>query len=805
LTHHPCQGRLAAIGFGAWLTGMSLVSAAPADAQDHPSEVTSAPQAQQAYRYTNRLIRSNDPYLLLHAHNPVDWYPWGPEALAKAKKENKPIFLSIGYSTCYWCHVAERTIYSNPEIAALMNRWFINVKVDREERPDIDQLYMSARQILTGGGSWPNNLFLTPDLKPFYAGSYFPPADDTGQGPGFTTVLKSMHEYWTEKRPEVESVADELAGDLRAEGQRAASDTSQLDPKGLLGSASATLLPLIDQRYGGIQDPGGTKFPRSPELAMLLSDYQINRNEAALAAVRNTLDALAYGGIHDQLAGGFHRYSTERTWSVPHFEKMLSDNAQLLRLYTRLFQLTADPFYREQALTTGQYLARDMRLKSGGFFSAQDAEVKGVEGASYLWTRAQIAAVLGGAEMQRFLGAYQLVPIADVHDQSDARAGVLRIRLPIEPALEQAGAHGAAELISLFAADRAQLLAARAQREQPARDEKIVISTNGLAIAALAESGSALDRPEFIAWARSAAMQIWMLAYDRNKHVLQHEIFRNRAQTTGYLQDYALLGLGYLSLAQATGEDIWRTRAALLADDVLHRFARSDGSLASSVDETHLLAPVSDDGDGDMPSGTSAAIDLLQRIAVAFNQPRYADAARAAMGPISARVQRHPEAWSATIVAINSSFDIASLHLAAAPPDHPIGAPATADHVRVSAALSDSGAVPQVVVTIKVDDGYHIYANPGSLDYLIPTAVTFDQVRAPTVVYPKGEHFQPAFAPEGIDVYEGAVTLVASFASDETDKLRDLSGTVRAQACDAQSCLPPSDLHFSVLPLGDRQ
>ncbi len=297
------------------------------------------------YKYTNKLIDSNDPYLLLHAHNPVDWYPWGPEAFAKARKENKPIFISIGYSTCYWCHVAERTIYSNPDIAKLMNQWFINVKVDSEQRPDLDRIYMLARQIMTGQGGWPNNLFLTPDLKPFYAGSYFPPKDDPRAGPGFPTILASINQGWTSDRAQVLSVAENVMTAMRrVQSAMTTNVSAPIDPGAWMAKARDSLLPHFDPQYGGLGDRSRTKFPNTPRLALLLSDYQINRTPGSLSAVLGTLDAIAFGGIHDHLAGGFHRYSTEATWSVPHFEKMLYDNAQLLRLYTAAFQITGKPF-----------------------------------------------------------------------------------------------------------------------------------------------------------------------------------------------------------------------------------------------------------------------------------------------------------------------------------------------------------------------------------------------------------------------------------------------------------------------------
>lgn len=750
-------------------------------------DTTSAPSA-HSYPYTNRLIRSHDPYLLLHAHNPVDWYPWGPEALAKAKRENKPIFVSIGYSTCYWCHIAEREIYSNPRIAALMNRWFINIKVDREERPDIDALYMLARQIITGNGSWPNNVFLTPDLKPFYAGSYFPPADDPEKGAGFPSVLKTLHDSWVHERPQVNAVAEEAFSDLKDASQRATHDVAtSMDVRGWLTDAGDTLLQQADHRHGGFTDSGGTRFPRSPELGLLLTDYRVTGNEAALGAVRQTLDAMAYGGIHDQLGGGFHRYSTEPTWSIPHFEKMLGDNAQLLGLYARMFQLTAQTSYRDQAFAIAQYLGRDMIAADGGFYSAQDAEVGGVEGASYLWTRAQIAAVLGASETERFLQAYELTAMPEPRAStaasapltSDDPAGVLRVRLPVD----------GTDASDIFAADRARLLAVRAQRPQPARDEKILSGLNGLAIGALAQSGQLLQQPQYIVMARLSAQRIWSLAYDPRRHSLQHEIFEGRAQTAGFLQDYALLGTGLLQLAQATGDDIWRQRARMLADDMLHRFARTDGSLSGTADEATLLVPIADDGDTDIPSGTSAAIELLQLCSTTFKDARYANAAYRAARPFSGRVARQPASWPATVVALNELADTDARRA--------FHVPVTADHVRVSA-RSSPGDGTRIDVTLQVDEGYHINANPASIDYLIATAVSFSPLKPSKIVYPTARRFQSAFAPEGIDVYEGAVTLSVSFPPETAPTLHAAAGVVSAQACDAQSCLPPSELRFEV-------
>ncbi|WP_187435688.1 thioredoxin domain-containing protein [Bradyrhizobium hipponense] len=343
------------------VAGMAWPHTHAAMADNAASGDTSRDRSTAQYEHTNKLIDSNDPYLLLHAHNPVDWYPWGPEAFAKAKSENKPIFLSIGYSTCFWCHVAERTIYSNPDIAKLMNRWFINVKVDSEERPDVDRIYMHAREIMTGGGGWPNNLFLTPDLKPFYAGSYFPPKDDPRAGPGFPTILAALNQAWASDRAKVLGVGENVTIALRRlQSAMSSQGTAPVDPGAWLTKARDKLLPQFDALQGGFADRGGTKFPNSPRLLLLLTDYQLNHTPGALSNVLATLDAVAFGGIHDQLAGCFHRYSTEPSWSVPHFEKMLYDNAQLRQLYSTAFQLTKKPLYQEIALETARYLARDM-------------------------------------------------------------------------------------------------------------------------------------------------------------------------------------------------------------------------------------------------------------------------------------------------------------------------------------------------------------------------------------------------------------------------------------------------------------
>jgi uncharacterized protein len=810
------------VGLAVALSLAALLQASPALAGEDEGWGLPTNSAQGQYTYTNRLIDSHDPYLLLHAHNPVDWYPWGPEALAKAKQENKPIFISIGYSTCYWCHVAERTIYSNPDIAKLMNQWFINIKVDREQRPDLDRVYMLATQIMTGHGGWPNNVFLTPDLKPFFAGSYFPPHDDPRIGPGFPTILTAIHGLWSEhKEDKVLPVARRVYQAMRNVRARLGGGAeAPVNQVQWLRDARQAMQAGFDPKEGGFGHPcGGAKFPRAPYLELLLADDRLNHHTTALELLTQTLDAMALGGIHDQLAGGFHRYSTESTWSIPHFEKMLSDNAQLLRLYAEAYAVTKQPLYRAVALDVGRYLQRDMMAPEGGFYTAQDSQVNGAEGAAYLWTRHEITSALGEEAAKKFFAVYDLTPMPNAGVLSDAPSGnekaggVLRVRMPLAETLKRAHFEDAAQMLASLAAERQELLVARMRRQQPARDEKIITGLNGLAIGAFARSGKLLQQLAFVTSARMAAERIWALAYNPRTGVLEHEIFRGHAQTDGYLQDYAMLGDGFMSLFDATQEEVWRDRAAALADGLLARFARPDGALWTTTDDKNLLIPVEDSEDSDVPSGTSVAIDLLLRLGTATGDARYHAAAARVVRHLSGQLKDHPDAWPATVTAVNlHPLNDAELALAANA-TFPSGGtrgtvavfhiPETADHVRASAAVKSGPDDDAIIVTLKVDDGYHINANPASFDYLIPTSVAFDSLKPSRIDYPKSVRFKAAFAPDGLDVYEGTVSLVATFPKGSLKGQQKIQGAAMVQACNTQICLPSSKLPVSTSGIGE--
>ena len=763
-----------------------LAVAGTAAAAENP---TGTPDRPGEHRYTNRLINSADPYLLLHAHNPVDWYPWGPEALAQAKKDNKPIFLSVGYSTCYWCHVAEKTLYSHPEIAALMNPWFINVKVDREQLPDIDRIYMLATNLMTGQGGWPNNVFLTPDLKPFYAGSYFGPTDGDHGRPGFPTVLRKLHELWTTDEQRVRAVAEQTFQAMQQiQTQLAGGRAATVRPGEWLVSAREALRRAFDSANGGFPGGGQTKFPREPALELLLADYRVNRAADSLRMLEKTLAVMAYGGVYDQLASGFHRYSTEPTWSIPHFEKMLYDNAQLLAIYVQAYEITRSALYKRVATDLSDYLAREMLAPEGGFYSAQDSEVNGEEGASYVWTREEIAAVLGADEAKRFFQVYDLTLTARAPNASLEQPGVLRVRTE----LMQKSGDEVVGMLNSVASLRATLLAARNRRPQPLRDDKIVVGINGLALDAFVRSSQVLQRGRDLEAAKRTAERLWILAYNPKTSRLKHVIFRGRAQTDAYLDDYALLGRGFMSLYDTTKNPVWKGRAVALAEAIARHFLHENARLSTSPNEKDLLIVPQDHGDDAYGSGTSAAIDLLLRVGTATGTPRYTSLADRILRYVGGGVQDQPDTWGTLVAAVNHHQVVAASPAARAA--RTLAMPRTADHVRVTATTLATGDHDEIVTTLTVDPAWHVNANPSSFDYLIPTSVSFEGLSATRLVYPSAVRIKPKFAPDGLDVYEGVTRIVALFPKGALKDAASIRGTLTVQACNDEVCLPPAKI-----------
>ena len=767
---------------------------------------------------TNRLASSHDPYLLEHAHDPVDWYPWGTQALEKARRENKPIYLSIGYSACYWCHVAQRELYRDPQIAALMNRWFVNVLVDREQRPDIDHVYMLARQIMTRDSGWPNNVFLTPDLQPFYIGSYFPPKA-TAQQEGFPTLLATLHKNWTEHPAEVKRIAAQIAQAMQSAavaGQAAV----PVDAAGWTQAAQAEALHRFDALDGGFA-PATTaaRFPQAPLLSWLLARGAAGHSNAEHAAVF-TLQAMAQGGVMDQLGGGFRRYAVDPSWSVPHFEMMLSDNAQLLAVYARAYAQTRLPDLRWTALRTAGFLLRDLRLPQGVFATAIDAETGGVEGATDLWTTAQIDAVLGKLQAQRWFSLYALAPL-----HAGAQEGVLRQRRDVAERLLHEG-QWAARLQQL-APQRRALLAARERRPQPRRDDKIVTADNALAIRALAQAGMALDDPALVTAAVRAADWTWQHAWNPRQRLLVHQWVGQHAGNPGFLDDYAELARAYLTLASVQHDARWSQRASELAKAMLTRFAAPDGSLRSAPTSQGNAGPpqvslspsggrpgaarpwghTSDalpfptplQGDVHRPSGQSAALAVLVDLAQRSGQPHWAEAARRALRPMTLQVSARPLDWPDLLQTLDSAAGRAVFAAPAPSASSTPTRPADCAGLPQGACSSDRVQAtwlpdaPGAALQLQVAPGFHINANPASEPNLIATTVLLRGQPLPGVSYPPPQWFRPAFAPQGIAVWEGRVRLELPALSPAQRSALSL----RVQACNATTCLAPSVLPLS--------
>jgi len=742
----------------------------------------------------NRLANTSSAYLQQHARNPVHWHPWGPEAIERARRENKPIFLSIGYSACYWCHVANWTLYEDAEVARLMNRWFVNIKVDREERPDIDRIYLRATRLMTGGAGWPNNLFLTPELKPFFAGSYWPPNDDAGR-PGFVTVMRRVHEEWTSQERRTREKSEKVAVALRSETPLAAG--VRTDPSRWRRAARDALLKEADFEHGGFRIPSGAKFPQAPALELLLAEGA--GDAEAHAHLARTLEAMALGGLHDHLGGGFHRYTLDEGWSIPHFEKMLVDNAQLLALYARAFQATGRTLYRDVARSTAVFLLRELADPGGGFRVSLDAATGRKEGTSYLWSAEEIGRLLGPEASRRFLATYELKLVALAGD--DALAGeerrVLRVRLPVAATLARTGFRELDALFAGLADERARLLKARQRRAQPARDPKILVGANGLAIEAFVVSAAALRAPRYLEIARAAAERIWRGAYEPAKRRLARQLVAGRASGEGFLEDYALLARGYLALHEATGDARWRARATALGDAILQRFLRPDGRLASTQDDVGLFVSADEHEDYMHPSGPSATLNVFLRL----GEPRFSAAAERILGDLASRVATRPERWPALAAAAPRTASLPSLASAptaagnagAADPEWPT----SANRVKATAVARTAGAEDALRVELAIERGWHLNANPASYAYLIPTELAVEGIIPLRVRYPASVRFAPRFVPEAIDVYEGRVVIEAFFAKGALAR-RGMVAQIKVQACSDTVCLPPETVAVPV-------
>jgi hypothetical protein len=589
----------------------------------------------------NRLAGETSPYLLQHAHNPVDWFPWGPDALARAKLLDRPIFLSIGYAACHWCHVMERESFEDATTAAVLNDRFVSVKVDREERPDLDQIYMAAVQAMTGGGGWPMSVFLTPDGRPFYGGTYFPDEPRHGM-PSFRQVLEGVDRAWREQRSEVEGAGVRLVEALVAQN-RVSSVAADPTPA-TLEAATAAIEASFDPRTGGWGN--APKFPQPMTIEFLLRRHVASGDDRPLAIARRSLDAMADGGIRDQLGGGFHRYATDPVWLVPHFEQMLYDNAQLARVYVHAWALTGDSRYRSVAEGVLAYMERELATADGAFAASQDADTDGVEGLTFTWTAAEVNEVLGD-DAPLFSEAYGVTGGGNWEGVTI----LSRVRSDAELSADRGSSPD--EMGARLASARARLFERRRERSQPARDDKALAAWNGLAIGAFATAGRLLGERHWTEAAERAANAIVAGLLGPNG-VLRRSWKDGRAVGQGVLEDSTHLAEGLLQLYEATFDERWFTTARALMDRVLERFADPAGGFLDTADDhERLVTRPKDLQDNAVPSGNAMAAFVLLRLAAWTGEGRYRAAAERAIRTVAPHVERYPTAFAQWLSAID--------------------------------------------------------------------------------------------------------------------------------------------------------
>ncbi len=581
-------------------------------------------------KFTNRLIHESSPYLLQHAHNPVDWYPWGDEAFARAKAEDKPVLVSIGYSACHWCHVMEHESFEDEAVAAIQNDNFINIKVDMEERPDVDQIYMNFVQMTTGRGGWPMNVFLTPEKLPFFGGTYFPPSPRYGM-PSWKQILISISEAFRERRDELQESAEHIVSELKKMSVVEPAAGS-LSPE-MLDAAFVSFTRTFDAVNGGFG--GAPKFPAAMSLEFLLRYHHRTGDDKALAMVTYSLEKMARGGIYDQLGGGFHRYAVDAVWLVPHFEKMLYDNAQLIRVYLHTYQVTGDEFFKRIAVECLEYVCREMLDPSGGFYSTQDADSEGEEGKFFVWTPEEICEVLGEDLGREFGRAFDVTAGGNFEGHN-----ILNIK---NPAVAGEGR---------FDSARKRLFEHREKRIKPFRDEKILTAWNGLMLAAFADAGGVLGDDRYLATAKkNAGFILRELQMDGR---LVRTWKEGKAKLNGYVEDYANVADGLVELFQVTGDAEYLTEAKRLADVMITEFWDADcgGFFFTSNDHEQLVVRNKDLYDNATPSGNSVAADVLLKLAKLTGEDKYERFAVTVLRLTASQIRRHPQGFGRALSAL---------------------------------------------------------------------------------------------------------------------------------------------------------
>jgi uncharacterized protein YyaL (SSP411 family) len=738
--------------------------------------------ASPRHKHTNRLAHETSPYLLQHAHNPVDWYAWGPEAFEAARAQDKPIFLSVGYSTCYWCHVMERQSFENEAIAEQMNRDFICIKVDREERPDVDQLYMTAVQLMTRQGGWPMSVWLTPDLRPFYGGTYFPPQDAYGR-PGFSTVLDALAGAWRERRQEIEKTAAQLAEMLaQASGPGARGGAVRID-RTFIDRLIERSTADYESQFGGFGF--APKFPRQTLLEMLLHANAQRRDAKIDEMLEHTLDAMAAGGIRDHLGGGFHRYSTDAQWLVPHFEIMLYDNAMLAYVYAEASRLYGRVEWAEVARGVLDFVLREMRSPEGAFYTAFDAEVDAQEGLSYLWTKEEIEQILGPDDARLFNRVYGVDSgpnFADPHHGTGRPdRSILYLPRPIEASATQLGIDPA-ELRRRLGEMRAKLKAARDRRKQPLLDTKIITSWNALMIRALAFGGRVLGEPRYTE-AAAAGAAFLMREHRTGDGGLNRTSRGGVKKYLGFLDDYAFLADALLELDM-------RPEAEAIVEEMIRRFGDpAGGFFFTDASATDLIVRQKTATDSPLPSGNAVAARVLMRMG--RDEP-----ARQTIATFAHQLDHWGEGMSSMVQAAgewlknHDAIDVAG--------DVEAGGPADVrEEAEEVVSFSAARQEEEIKLLLKIAPGMHING-PEMIEGMVPTMVTVVDAPAARVEYPPPIERKFAFDDRPLKVYEGTVAI--SITVPETMRDAPVRMRLQYQACSEWACLSPVGKLLEVRP-----
>ncbi len=789
---------------GVWF----MTSSAAPPVHPHEAEIKNE---DGSWKYTNKLIDQTSPYLLQHAHNPVDWYAWGPEAFAESRKTGKPIFLSVGYSTCYWCHVMERQVFENPEIAAKMNELFVSIKVDREERPDVDDIYMAATQLMNRQGGWPMSVFLTPPgakgendpgLKPFWAGTYIPPEPAYGR-PGFPQVLDELSRAWNENRQQVLTTADRAADAVKQYLARRDSGGELTDA--LVQNVTNQLLRNYDRTHGGF----GTapKFPQPNNLLLLCRVYQNNPNDQLWRALSYTLERMARGGMYDQIGGGFHRYSTDEKWLVPHFEKMLYDNAQLVEAYCIAHSIKphdADTdFYPRVIRAVCDYVLREMTDPTGTFWSAQDAEVDAREGGNYVWTAEQVRQALDDDALAdlavTMYGLDRGTNFQDPHHPDEPPANVLFLPKPLHELADDRGVT-VDQLLTTKARIDKTLLAVRDQRKQPATDDKVVVSWNGLMIAGLARAARELNEDRYAAAAARAADYI--LANMRTSDGgLYRTMRKGQVKIPAFLEDYAFFVHGLIELHRTTGEPRWLEAAEALTNLAQRKFTAENGGYYDTLaDQDDLFVRTRSTYDGAISSGNSQMAHNLVDLYELTANVEYLNRVEADLRSFAGAMTDNGAAMAHMHSALLRAIEADPPRFAQAPPPKPDKPrPVTARLEPGTLDMTNGQAKLRLAITMA--DDYHVNSNNPSVEGLIATTVELADADGLELVvdYPPGKNKRYALADEELSVYDGTVVIEATLrkTSDFDPNLRPRL-ILRYQACTDTTCLAPETIELPI-------